>query len=111
MVGSYYIYVVEPYCGQSSLELVPITFVSRCLLTHDYVSPNVMLLIQYYGLYHLFQDSETFPLARVHQTTCVLSAAVSLSRYGRRARLSPRAMTPSTKKKNLGLANRNRWMR
>ena len=65
-VGSYSHDVVEPYCDQSFLELSIkyCTFVSRCLLTPDCVSPNVMVLIQYV-LYHLHQDSETFPLARV----------------------------------------------
>ena len=58
-----------------------------------------------YVLYHLLQDSKTFPLVRVHQYTSALSAEVSLAYYGRRARQSPRAMAPSSRKKNLGLAN------
>ena len=63
-----------------------------------------MLSIQYV-LYNLLQDSKTFPLARVTQYTSVtsfLSTEVSLTCYGRRARLSPRAMAPSTKKENSG---------
>ena len=61
-----------------------------------------MLLIQYV-LYHLLKDSKTFPLARGHQYTSVLSTEVFLTCYERRARLSSRAMAPSTKKKNSGL--------
>ena len=74
-VGSYSLDIVQPYCCQSFLELVPSTFVSRCLLTPDCVSPNVKLLIQY--------------------VNGVLSAEVSLSCYRRRARQSPMAMAPS----------------
>ena len=59
-------HMVMPYLSSVFLELVPSTFVSRRLLAPDCVSPNVMLLVQY-GLYHLFQDFKTFPLARVHQ--------------------------------------------
>ena len=69
------------------------------------VSSNVMLLIQYL-LYHLVQDSKTFPLARAHQYTSVtsfLGAEVSLSCYGRRAKQSPRATVPTPRTKNLGL--------
>ena len=77
-------------------------------MTYDCVSPNVKLLMQYV-LYHLSQDSKIFPLARVHQyTSGVLSAEVPLTCYGRRARLSPRAMVPSPSKKNSGLA-KPRW--
>ena len=68
-----------------------------------------MLLIRYV-LYHLLQDSKTFPLARVHQYMSFLSTEVSLTRYGRRARLSPRVMAPSAKIKNSDLANPRRWM-
>ena len=39
-----------------------------------------------------------FPLARVFQHTSVLDVEMSLTCYGRRARLSPRAMAPSTKR-------------
>ena len=38
--------MVMPYLWSVFLELVPSTFVFRCLLTPDCVSPNVMLLIQ-----------------------------------------------------------------
>ena len=47
------------------------TFVSRCLLTPDCVSPNVTILIQY-GIHHPYRDSKTFPLARSHRYTSVL---------------------------------------
>ena len=67
-----------------------------------------MLLIQY-GLYHLLQDSKTFPLARVHQyTRGVPSTEVSLTCHARIARLSLRVMAPSPSKKNSGLVN-PRW--
>ena len=100
-VRSYSQDIVEPYCGWSFLELVPSTFVSRCLSTPECVSPNVKLLIQYV-LYHVLHD---FSLARVHQHTSILSAEVSLAYRGTKARLSPRAMAPSLRKENLGLAN------
>ena len=77
-VGSYSHDIVEAYCGQSLLELVPSTFVPRRLLTSDCVSPNVKLLLQYV-LYHLLQDSKTFPLARVHQYTSVFRSSWNLS--------------------------------
>ena len=53
----------------------------------------------------------TFPLARVYQhtsATSILDVEVSLSCHGRKARLSLRAMAPSTREKNLGLTN-PRW--
>ena len=48
--------MVMPYLWSVFLELVPSTFVSRCLSTLECVSPGVMLLIQYV-LYHRLQDS------------------------------------------------------
>ena len=72
---------------------------------------NATLLIQYV-LDHL-SKTKTFPLARVYQHTSAtgyLELELSLTYYGRRARLSPRAMAPSTKKKNSGLANPRWWM-
>ena len=61
--------MVMPYLSSVFYRAqVPSTFVSRCLSTPDCVSLNVKLLIQNV-LYHLLQDSKTFPLARVHQYT------------------------------------------
>ena len=68
VVGSYYLDIVEPYCCQSFLEQVPSTFVSGRLSATLCFPFNTALLVRYV-LYHLFQDSKTFPLARVYQHT------------------------------------------
>ena len=70
---------------------------------------NAPLLVQY-ALYTLFPRLLIFPLARVYQHTSVLITEVSLTSYGRRASLSPRAMAPSTSKIYSGLANPRWWI-
>ena len=68
-----------------------------------------MLLVQYV-LHNISKTLKTVSLAREYQHTSVLSTEVSLTCYGRRARLSPRAMAPFVKKKNSSSANPRRWM-
>ena len=74
------------------------------VLTSHCVSPNAMLLIQYRSKHHLPQDCSP-SLWR----GCINTTVSSTSRcYGRKARLSLRAMAPSPSKKNSGLVN-PRW--
>ena len=45
------------------------------------------------SIHHIFPRTLDLPLARVYQHTCVLDVEVTLICHGRRAWLSPRAMT------------------
>ena len=68
------------------------------------VFPNVTLIMQY--VLYIISSSRllTFPLAKEFNHTSILDVEVTIRCYGRRARLSPRAMAPSPSKTNSGLA-------
>ena len=108
--GSYYTYGIAP-SSQSSWTFtgfhVTYTLGGTCV---PWCFPQCYSVNTIRSIHNIFPRLLTFPLARVYQHTSVLDVEVSLTCSERRARLSPRAMVPSTSKINSGLANPRWWI-
>ena len=108
--GSYCTYGIAP-SSQSSLVFYGLSCdVYLGWYLRPIMFPQCYVVNTISSIHHIFPRLLTSPLARVYQHTSVLSAEVSLTCYGRRAKLSPRAMAPSTSKMNSGLANPRWWI-
>ena len=104
--GSYCKYVIVP-SSQCSLTFSGLLY-NVCLgwYLRPLCFPFKVMLLKQYALYMIFSRRlSTFPLARVYHHTSALSSEILLTCYGRRARLSPRAMAPFTSNKNSSLVN------